>query len=47
MVSGMWLLTVSLGSFIGASSGSLIYDFAGFSWSCAVESILMFVSVSH
>ena len=26
MVSGMWLLTVSLGSFIGTSAGSIIYD---------------------
>ena len=47
MVSGMWLLTVSLGSFIGASSGSAIYDVAGFSWSCTTEAILMGLSVSN
>ena len=47
MVSGMWVMALSLGSFIGASSGSAIYDVAGFSWSCTAEAILMGLSVSN
>jgi len=45
LISSMWLVFFSLGSFIGAGAGSFTYDSLGFSWSCTFEAILLGMSV--
>lgn len=45
MLSGVWLMGLCMGSFLGASGGSAIYEIVGFAWSCTIEAIFLGFSV--
>jgi len=45
MLTSVWLMGLCMGSFVGASGGSAVYELIGFSWSCTVEAIFLAFSL--
>ncbi len=46
LMSSLWLISLCIGSFVGAGLGSVTFDQFGFSWSCSIEAVIIGVSVS-
>ena len=46
-MSSLWLISLCIGSFVGAGLGSVTFDQFGFSWSCSIEAIIIGISVSY
>jgi len=47
MVTSVWLMSLSLGAFLGSLIGGYLYDIIGFSWLCSVEGISVGLTVSR
>jgi len=45
LMSSLWLISLCIGSFVGAGLGSVTFDQFGFSWSCSIEAVIIGVSV--